>query len=106
MRDAARWIVSGAVPLAIAMACGGGPRHHQARIRDLVYQPAVLRVAVGDTITWYNHDIVPHTVTLEQGGTPDEVAAGAAITLVITGPGPHQYHCRYHPTMIATIEVR
>ncbi len=88
------------------MGCGGEARHHQAGIRDLVYQPAVLRVAVGDTITWFNHDIVPHTVTLDQGEAPDEVAPGAAITLVIAGPGPHRYYCRYHPTMIATIEVR
>jgi plastocyanin len=102
----AGWITSGVLPLAIAAGCGGGPRHHHAEIRDLVYQPAALRVAVGDTVTWDNRDIVPHTVTLEPGGSPDEVAPGAAITVVITEAGAQRYWCRYHPLMTATIEAR
>jgi len=98
-------IASGVVPLAIA-TCGPAPRHRQVEIRDLTYQPPVLTAAMGDTVTWTNHDIVPHTVTLEQGGGTDEVAAGATLTLVIASRGTLQYRCRYHPTMTAQLDVR
>ena len=40
-------------------------QHHVVEIRDLEFVPAELMVAPGDTITWINHDFVPHTVTAD-----------------------------------------
>ena len=40
---------------------------HKVLIKDFVYDPEVLPVKVGDTVTWINLDIVHHTVTSEDG---------------------------------------
>tara|TARA_R110002073_G_scaffold85978_26_gene204337 strand:- start:528 stop:848 length:321 start_codon:yes stop_codon:yes gene_type:complete len=38
-------------------------RTNTIRIEKLKFSPPVLEAAVGDTITWVNCDVVPHTAT-------------------------------------------
>ena len=38
---------------------------HVIEIRKLEFNPPTLEVEPGDTITWINHDLVPHTVTAD-----------------------------------------
>lgn len=84
----------------VATSCGPaeGPRHHRLELRDLAFRPGELEVAVGDTLTWTNHDIVPHTVTgdaWDSGG----LAAGESYTMVVEESDATGYACLYHPTM-------
>ena len=80
-------------------------------------------VTKGDTITWFNADAMPHSVTscaapcdspypnypepsgVFDGWTPQ---AGDSYTLDTSGlePGVYHYFCRYHRYMRASFEVR
>jgi plastocyanin len=54
----------------------------------------------GDTITWVNQDIVPHTATATDGSWDTGlIAAGAQVSLKIAKGWQSSYYCIYHPKM-------
>ena len=83
-----------------AVGCGGdpAPAHHRVVIEQLRFEPAVLAVAPGDTVTWTNDDLVPHTVT-GTGWDSGELRRGESYTRVVSPEEAAGYTCRYHPTM-------
>lgn len=81
-------------------------QHHHLEIRELRFYPTDLNAQVGDTLTWTNADIVPHTVSSgawrwESG----ELAAGESFSVVVDSVGAIPYHCRFHPGMTARVIV-
>lgn len=81
--------------------------HHVVVMHMVQFQPARLTIAAGDTVTWQNKDIVPHTASAS--GDPFDsgsIGPDSAWTHVFDTPGTHPYVCRFHPTMHATITVR
>lgn len=76
-------------------------------IRDFQYElPG--RIAPGATVTVINEDAAPHTVTAQDGGGFDAIAAGGE-TVTFTAPeepGEYPIICTYHPQMSATLVVR
>ena len=98
-----------ALALAGAAACGSGtgPAHHRVEIRGAEFRPDTVAVAVGDTVTWVNHDVVPHTVSAANGAWDSgAVAPGESFVLVIDRAGAVRYVCAYHPTMVGVLAVR
>lgn len=80
---------------------------HAVRIEGMKFVPERLEVAAGDTITWTNRDIVPHSVTaagakVESG----DLAEGKSFSLVARGSGEIAYICRLHPVMRAVVVVK
>jgi plastocyanin len=72
------------------------------------FSPTPLTVPVGTTVTWVNHDEVPHTVvsdnnprTFRSGGldTDDKFSFN------FTKAGTYNYHCSVHPHMTGIIIV-
>lgn len=83
------------------------PRHHLVEIGDLKFAPAALRVAAGDTITWLNTDVVPHTASAEDGSwDTGEIGNGERVQLTVTEGFAERYFCRYHPAMKARLTVK
>src|SRR5918998_1127582 len=77
-------------------------------IRDFAYNPNVVEIAAGDTVTWTNQDEVPHTATGEdrdvlQSGT---ISPGASFSQVFPVAGEFGYFCEFHPNMTGTIVVQ
>jgi plastocyanin len=104
-----RYATAAVLALAGTTACASeaAPRHHRLNIRDAAFQPGTLAVAVGDTVTWVNGDIVPHTVTALDGAwDSDELPPGEQFTLIVAGAEATPYYCRYHPTMVGVLEER
>lgn len=64
-------------------------------------------VAPGATITVRNDDKVEHSVTSDTAGLFDAEADGGETTTFTapTAPGSYPIHCRYHPSMHATLTV-
>lgn len=77
------------------------PTTHTIEIRGMEFHPAVLTVAVGDTVAWINRDIVPHTATA--GGRTKwdtgQLLQGQSGRYVARRPGVARYACTLHPTM-------
>ena len=98
--------------LATLVACGGsrGPATHHIEIRAMQFEPALVDVAVGDTVVWTNRDIVPHTVTAAEHAAARfdsaSIAAGAQWQYTVTAPGELGYICTFHPTMFGTLSAR
>jgi plastocyanin len=83
------------------------PRAHAVTMRNFGFDPAVVTVAVGDTVVWTNADFVPHTATARDSAWDSKTIAGdSAWRYVARAPGRHPYYCVFHPNMQGTVEVR
>ena len=81
-------------------------QHHVVEIRDLEFTPKELAVAPGDTITWINYDLVPHTVTADDDSWDSGfVGAQGQWQTVIQADMYASYFCRYHPSMTARLRI-
>jgi plastocyanin len=71
------------------------------------YEPAVVTVKVGTTVTWINMGAVVHTVTADDGKTFDSgvMRRNATFKLTTTSSGKFTYHCTYHRWMKGTLIV-
>ena len=105
-----RSVIAGGLGILIAPALGtrshAGGTLHEVAIRDFVFEPDQLRVAIGDRIRFTNHDLVPHTATADDGswdtGTLDQ---DQSAELQVTPDWTGAYFCAYHPAMTATLEI-
>jgi plastocyanin len=79
----------------------------QVTVENAMFGPAALRIGVGTTVTWVNHDSDLHTVTSSQGlfASPG-LDAGDTFTHLFTTPGTYAYFCALHPHMKGTIIVQ
>lgn len=99
------------VPAGLALllaGCGGGrgTTAHAVEIRGFVFAPDTVVAAVGDTVVWTNHDVVPHTATRSGGPDTGQIDANGSGRWVVEAAGTHDYVCAYHPTMRGTVVVR
>ena len=75
-------------------------------IREFMFEPKDLTVAVGTKVTWVNDDQIPHTVV-----ETHKVFRSAALdtnnsfSWVFNTPGEYDYFCALHPQMIGKIVV-
>ncbi len=81
--------------------------NHTVEIKDAAFIPPVVSIAVGDSVTWTNHDDMPHTVTDDPPGEFDQRLAPGTGTTTRTFPtaGTFPYHCQYHSFMQGTVKV-
>lgn len=79
---------------------------HIVEVRGFDFSPAHLEVRRGDTVTWINRDMVPHTATDSLGGWGSgELPAGARGSWIAKETGRFGYLCTYHPSMRGTVVV-
>lgn len=79
--------------------------NHQVVISGFEFVPAVLNVSVGDTVTWVNKDIVPHTIVnnSQPKVMSPELATGQ--TFVYKVSSSLSYICGLHPSMKGKIII-
>ncbi len=108
-----RWVIVGAFLTLATMVVAGcdalakpEPREHKIEITNFAFVPEMVNARVGDTITWVNRDIVPHTATGE-GGSWDtgSINKGESKSLIVTAGMVSDYICRFHPTMKGALRV-
>ena len=96
--------------LWLLLALLAPPKTHAVEIRGMEFHPAVLTVAVGDTVVWVNRDIVPHTATGSGGGgmkwDTGQLLQNQTGRYVATRTGVVRYICTFHPIMHGRIVVR
>lgn len=78
----------------------------QVNIKEFMYSPKDLNVAVGTKVTWVNDDQVPHTIV-----ETHKVFHSAALdtqdnfSYTFMTPGTYEYFCTLHPQMIGKVVV-
>ena len=79
----------------------------QVMIDNFVYSPIPLTVKVGTTVTWINHDDIPHTVDSTQGKFKSAALdTDDKFEFKFTEAGEYPFYCRIHPKMTGKIVVQ
>lgn len=115
-----KWMFGSAAILATALALSAGTSSNAAmssgdkpasgaevKIDNFSFGPASVTVPAGTTITWTNHDDVPHVVASD-----DKIFKSKALdtddrfSFTFTKPGTYEYFCAIHPKMTAKVVVQ
>lgn len=98
----------GALAAATAFAVSGvlAGSTHEATISGMRFAPENVTVQLGETVTWKNGDLVPHTVTAPGTFDSGNIAPGRSFSRRMEQPGVFEYVCTYHPGMKAKVTVR
>ena len=104
-----RAALGGGVLVAMVLTAGRSPGAGRMAvdIKDFMYSPASLTVAVGTTITWVNRDEEPHTVTSATSTfTSTGLSHEETFARTFERAGTYAYFCALHPQMKATVVVK
>ena len=74
-------------------------------IDNFTFSPAELTVKVGTTVTWSNHDDIPHTVVSAGKFRSKAMDTDGTFSFTFTAAGEYKYFCSLHPHMTGTIKV-
>ena len=82
----------------------------QLRSTILSFNPAILTIKTGTTVTWMNQDEAVYQIASDSGTTvaftSGSLATGKSFLFTFTQPGTYTYHFTYHPSMKCTIIVQ
>jgi len=105
---AAGWVAGNGTHLFAAAgtpAAANGPV--EVKIDNYSFMPGDLTVAVGTTVTWVNHDDVPHTVRNNDGTIKSKALdTDDKFSMTFDKPGTYEYFCSIHPKMTAKVVVK
>jgi plastocyanin len=92
------------------MAVLADPGHANAEsttvaIDNFTFAPAELTVKVGTTVTWANHDDIPHLVVSAGKFRSKALDTDDSFSFTFTNAGSYTYFCSLHPHMTGTIKV-
>ncbi len=80
---------------------------NQVTVENFSFQPGTLTVKAGTTVTWVNHDDIPHTVYQnDKQFKSDTLDTDGKFSYKFTSPGTYSYFCSLHPRMTGQIIVK
>jgi plastocyanin len=122
MKSKRAWIAGLTVPMMIVVAllsAGSGAvkanaqqqqapaKNAEIKIDNFSFAPGTFTVAVGTTVTWINHDDIPHTAVSTDGVFKSKVMdTDEKFSYTFTKAGTYPYFCSVHPKMTGTIVVQ
>jgi amicyanin len=78
----------------------------QVKIANFTFEPLVLTVKVGTTVTWVNDDDIPHLVSEKDGKfRSSALHTDATFSQTFKDAGTIEYFCVLHPHMTGKIVV-
>ncbi|MGI8913335.1 MAG: cupredoxin domain-containing protein [Chloroflexota bacterium] len=94
--------------VAVASTVTAGPTvaTRAVSIHNFAFNPQVITVPVGATVTWTNDDIEQHTATADDKSfNSDAINNGKTFAFTFTKAGTFRYSCLIHPDMIGQVIV-
>jgi plastocyanin len=91
-----------------AVSAGDKPAEGASvKIDNFSFGPADISIPVGATVTWTNHDDVPHVVASDEKLFKSRpLDTDDHFSFTFTKPGTYFYYCSIHPKMTAKVIVR
>ncbi len=76
-------------------------------IDNFTFNPPILRVKAGTTVTWTNKDDIPHGIASDGGAfaRSQPLDTDENFSFTFTKPGAYKYFCYIHPHMVGTIVI-
>ena len=100
-------LVAASAVIVAASAQQAPAKAADVKIDNFSFGPATMTVAVGTTITWTNHDDIPHTVVSTDGVFKSKLLdTDEKFTFTFDKPGTYPYFCSIHPKMTGTVKVQ
>lgn len=87
-----------ATPTALA------PPTASVTIKDLSFNPEVVTIARGGTVTWTNGDTTTHTIKFADGQSSG-LQNGGTYSKTFNEAGTFDYSCGIHPSMHGSVKV-
>ena len=79
----------------------------EVKIDNFAFTPKSLAVKPGTSVTWTNHDDIPHVVvSTEKKFSSPVLDTDQAFSFRFQEPGSYPYFCKIHPMMTGTIVVK
>jgi plastocyanin len=104
LRSLGRLAIAAAITLFLGSACAHA-EDTNVTIDNFTFQPAQLTVKAGTTVTWKNHDDIPHTVVSAGKFRSKTLDTDDSFTFTFTAAGEYKYFCSLHPHMTGMIKV-
>jgi plastocyanin len=103
----AMWLLLAGTPSIAANMEQPPPAAAEVRIDNFSFAPQTLTVTVGTTVTWTNHDDIPHTVVSTDGVFKSKVRdTDETFSYMFDKAGTYPYYCSIHPKMTGQVVVR
>jgi amicyanin len=91
---------------AQAAAAAATPPAVEVGIDNFTFAPKELHVAVGTTVTWVNHDDIPHNVvSVEPAFKSPVLDTKDHFSFTFAKAGKYPYYCGLHPRMTGEVVV-
>lgn len=101
---AAAYLAAILLGAALLIPKGAVAETHVVSIEGFQFVPAEISVSVGDTVTWINRDVAPHTATAGDGSFDSgSLGQDDEWSVVIETAGEFDYICLFHPQMQGVI---
>jgi plastocyanin len=90
-----------AAAAVFAAGCGGSGTSKPVAatevemVKSYSFDPKVIEIEAGDTVTWTNEDNFTHTVQVE-GQEDHKVEQGESVEITFDKPGTYDYVCTLH----------
>ena len=97
-----------AIAAAMLLPLGAFSAHAnevKVTIDNFTFTPPELDLKVGDTVTWTNHDDIPHTVVSAGKFRSKALDTDNTYSFTFTAAGDYKYFCSLHPHMTGMIKV-
>ena len=97
-----------AIAAAVSLLLGGAHAYADdtnVSIDNFTFAPAELTVKVGTTVTWTNHDDIPHAVVSAGKFKSKTLDTDDSFSFTFTAAGDYKYFCSLHPHMTGMIKV-
>ena len=90
-----------AAAVLVAAGCGSAESSEPVAttevemVKSYRFDPKVIEIRAGDTVTWTNEDNFTHTVQVD-GEEDHEVGQGESVSITFDTPGAYHYVCTLH----------
>jgi len=84
------------------------PMEAAVEVRAFTFDPYVVAIAAGGTVTWTNFDMIPHNIADSPDGATfrsPQLARGQEYSVTFDEPGTYDYYCPLHPIMAGQVVV-
>jgi amicyanin len=105
-----------AMMLSVLASLAGAQAKHQVKIDGVAFEPPILQVNAGDTVTWTNNYKQPHMISTfkkvkgasVQDGMVDSpmLKTGESFSSKFDKPGTYEYFCPIHVFMLGKVVVK